>query len=233
MINPGDSTSNLFTDDPDEEKGLTLLKRLRRSFLRGLFIVIPTAITLWLLWVIFQMIDGIASPMYRHLGLNIPGLGFITAIVLILLLGIFSRYLAVKIFIRTLERIFLNLPLARSVYSGARELLHAFSPEKKSRTFREVCMIEYPRKDAYAIGFITNELNFKETDGTVKRLSNVYIPLPPNPTTGILALVPSNDVISLSMSVEQGLKLVLSAGIVTPPEFTRSEKRSSPESTTT
>ncbi|MEX2573906.1 MAG: DUF502 domain-containing protein [Balneolaceae bacterium] len=224
MIKPGDDTNRIFTEDPEDENGLTFLKRMRRSFLRGLLIVIPTAITIWVLLFIFQIIDGIASPFYRHVGLNIPGLGFITAVFLILLLGIFSRYLAVKFFIRFLERIFLNLPLARSVYSGARELLHAFSPDRKSKTFHEVCMVEYPRKGIYSIGFITNELDFREADGTKKHLSNVYIPLPPNPTTGILTLVPSDEVISLSMSVEQGLKLVLSAGIVTPPEFSQIKK---------
>ncbi len=208
-----------------EEKGSAFLKSLRQAFLRGLAIVIPVFVTIWLLWLIFQLIDGIASPFYQYIGLNIPGLGFITAVVLILLLGVFSRYLVVKFFFRMIERFFLNLPLAKSVYGGARELINAFSPDKKSGTFQEVCMIEYPRKGVYTIGFITNELNYREKDGENRRLTNVYIPLPPNPTTGMLTLVPSEEVIPLSISVEQGLKLVLSAGIVTPPELSRSKDK--------
>lgn len=205
----------------DEEKGSAFLKHIRRSFLRGLAIVIPAFITIWVLWIIFHFVDGVASPFYRYIGLNVPGLGFLTAIILILVIGLFSRNLVVKFSFHIIERVFLNMPFAKSVYSGARELINAFSPDKKGQTFRKVCMIEYPRKGIYAIGFITNELDFRETDEINKRLTNVYIPLPPNPTTGILALVPSDEVISLSISVEQGLKMVLSAGIVTPAEFSK------------
>ncbi len=214
--------------DPELDPRSTIFSNLRRSFLRGLAIIIPIAITVWVLWFIFQFIDGIASPFYEQIGLNIPGLGFITAILLILLLGIFSRYLAGKVFFRILERLFLTLPLARSVYSGARELINAFSLGQKGQTFREVCMVEYPRKGVYSIGFKTNELSFEGADGVKQKLSNIYIPLPPNPTTGILALIPSEEVISLSLSVEQGLKLVLSAGIVTPTEFSKAKIKEEP-----
>ncbi|MEX0680996.1 MAG: DUF502 domain-containing protein [Balneolales bacterium] len=209
--------------EAEEEKGSAFLKSIRKSFLRGLAIVIPVFITIWVLWFIFQVIDGIASPLYRYIGLSIPGIGFITAIILILLLGVFSRNLVVKVFFRIIERIFLNLPLAKSVYSGASELIHAFSPDQQGRTFRKVCMIEYPRKGIYSIGFITNELDFRETDSESRRLANIYIPLPPNPTTGILTMVPVEEVTPLSISVEQGMKLILSAGIVTPPELSKTK----------
>lgn len=206
-----------FTDD----SGLDFLKRLRQSFLRGLAIVIPIIITLWVLRFLFQLIDGMASPLYQYLGLTFPGLGFITAIIIIFLIGVFSRNLVVKFSFRIIDRIFLNLPLAKSVYSGALELINAFSPDKHDSAFSEVCMIEYPRKGIYSIGFITNRLTFHETDGPSRDLTNVYIPLPPNPTTGILTLVPSEDVVPLNITVEQGMKLILSAGIVTPFEITR------------
>jgi uncharacterized membrane protein len=211
-------------EESEDERGPLLLKNIRRSFLRGLAIVIPVFVTVWVLWVIFQFIDGVASPIYRYVGLNVPGIGFLTAILLILLLGAFSRYLVVKFFFQYIERFFLNLPLAKSVYSGARELINAFSPDHKGRTFREVCMIEYPRKGVYSIGFITNELDYQEADSESRRLANIYMPLPPNPTTGILALVPVEDVIPLSMSVEQGLKLVLSAGIITPSHIAKAQE---------
>ncbi|MDG5767609.1 DUF502 domain-containing protein [Balneolales bacterium ANBcel1] len=213
---------NPFKTD-EEEGGSHLLKNIRRAFLRGLAIVIPVFITVWLLWLIFQFIDGIASPFYRYVGLNIPGLGFLTAIILILLLGIFSRYLVVKFFFRVLESIFLNLPLTKTIYSGARELINAFSPDKKG-TFQEVCMIEYPRKGLYTMGFITNEIEYHDSENERADLTSVYIPLPPNPTTGMLTLIPTSEVIPLSISVEQGLKMVLSAGIVTPHEFSRMQK---------
>ncbi len=80
-------------------------------------------------------------------------------------------------------------------------------------------MIEYPRKGVYSIGFVTNEMSFRESESQFRSLTNVYIPLPPNPTTGMLALVPSEDVIPLNVTVEQGMKLILSAGIVSPEDF--------------
>lgn len=80
-------------------------------------------------------------------------------------------------------------------------------------------MIEYPRKGVYSIGFVTNEMSFRESESQSRSLTNVYIPLPPNPTTGMLALVPSEDVIPLNVTVEQGMKLILSAGIVSPEDF--------------
>jgi uncharacterized membrane protein len=223
MFNRESNVRGFSHHDPEDDPRATIFTNMRRSFLRGLAIIIPIAITVWVLWFIFQFIDGIASPFYRQIGLNIPGLGFITAVVLILFLGIFSRYLAGKVFFRILERVFLTVPLARSVYSGARELINAFSLGQKGKTFREVCMVEYPRKGVYAIGFKTNEITFEGADGKKERLANIYIPLPPNPTTGILTLVPADEVISLSISVEQGLKLVLSAGIVTPMEMSRAK----------
>ena len=233
--------SQNYRPDSDRAKSRTegLLSNLRRYFLRGLAIIIPMALTIWVLWFIFQIIDGIASPLYQYIGLNIPGIGFITAVILIFLLGFFSRNFFVTLSFRIIERIFLNLPLAKSVYSGARELINAFSPGDRAHTFQKVCLIEYPRKGVYSIGFMTNELSFKseaksrgdtqaeqisakpeDESGAPaqgdKKLTNVYIPLPPNPTTGMLTLVPSEDVIPLDLSVEQGMKLILSAGIVTP-----------------
>jgi uncharacterized membrane protein len=223
MLDGRRSTGQPMFSVHDDEPKSTIWVKLRGSFLRGLAIIIPMAITVWVLWFVFSFIDGIASPFYRGIGLNIPGLGFITGVLVILLVGIFSRYLAGKVFFRILERLFLNLPLARSVYSGARELINAFSLGSRGKTFRDVCMIEYPRKGVYSIGFKTNELVFETADGTKEHLANIYIPLPPNPTTGILVLVPSNEVISLTITVEQGLKLVLSAGIITPTEMSRSK----------
>jgi uncharacterized membrane protein len=110
MFNRESDVRGFSQHDPEDDPRATIFTNMRRSFLRGLAIIIPIAITVWVLWFIFQFIDGIASPFYRQIGLNIPGLGFITAVVLILFLGIFSRYLAGKVFFRILERVFLTVP---------------------------------------------------------------------------------------------------------------------------
>ncbi|MBP1691143.1 MAG: hypothetical protein H6Q32_495, partial [Bacteroidetes bacterium] len=90
----------------------------------------------------------------------------------------------------------------------------------KSKTFRQVIMTEYPRTGLYCIGFVTNEMPFRSAEGISKDFLNVYIPNPPNPTSGFLVLIPKDEAIKLDLSIEEGLKLVLSGGIVIPDVLT-------------
>jgi uncharacterized membrane protein len=104
----------------------------------------------------------------------------------------------------------------RSVYSAVKDLVGAFVLGDKSKTFRHVVLIEYPRPGLFCIGFVTNEMHFEYHDGRQVEFVNVYIPNPPNPTSGFLVLVPRTDAVPLALSIEEGLKLVLSGGIVLP-----------------
>ncbi|MGA9115574.1 MAG: DUF502 domain-containing protein [Bacteroidota bacterium] len=191
--------------------------QLRAAFLRGAAVIIPIGLTYWFFRALLNAIDGILSPVLeRWIGRPVPGLGFISMLVIILLVGFLSRNIAGRILFAWFETLLRSVPFVRSVYGAIKDLVGAFSPGGKGKTFREVVLIEYPRKNLYSMAFVTNEMTYTRADGTMLHLVNVYIPSPPNPTSGVLILVPREEVHPLTIGVEQGLKLVLSGGIVVP-----------------
>ncbi len=203
-------------NNESEQTHFSVWQFLRATFGRGLVLIIPLVITVWVLQGLFNAIDGIISPifdqiLYRH----IPGLGFITMIVLILIVGLLTRNLFGMALLKGVERMISSIPLARTIYSAMKDLLSAFQSGKKGRSFRQVVLVEYPRRELWTIGFVTNELTFIHA-APIPELISVYIPNPPNPTSGMLILVPKDSIRVLDMTVEDGLKLVLSGGIVTP-----------------
>ena len=188
---------------------------VRTSFGRGLVLVVPLVITWWILTFLFNAIDGTISPVFEVvLGYHIPGIGFVTMLLLIFLLGVISRNLAGRWLLAGIEGVIGRLPLARTIYGSMKEMMTSFSPAGKGRSFKDVVLVEYPRKGLATIGFATNRMTVGggEPKG---ELVSVYIPNPPNPTSGLMILVPIEAVQVLDISVEQGLKLVLSGGIVT------------------
>jgi uncharacterized membrane protein len=193
---------------------------LRNTFGRGLVVMVPVVITFWVLNILFSAVDGIASPIFdRIFERHIPGIGFITMIVLILIVGSLSRNLIARTVLRTFERLISTVPLARTIYTAMKDIISALQPGKKGRSFREVVIIEYPSPGFSTIGFVTNEISI-ENQNELEEMISVYIPNPPNPTSGFLVLVPRKSAKTLQMTVEEGLKLVLSGGIVTSGNLT-------------
>jgi uncharacterized membrane protein len=198
-----------------DEHRHTFFQILRTTFGRGLVVLIPVVITVWVLNILFEAIDGTTSWIFRLvLNKHIPGLGFVTMIVLILLVGALSRNLIGRTVFKYFERLITSLPLARTIYSATRDLFKAFQSSAKGKSFRQVVIVEYPRQGIFTVGFVTNELSLQR-DSVTDEVASVYIPNPPNPTSGMLVLVPRKQVQVLDVSVEDGLKLVLSGGIVT------------------
>jgi len=183
---------------------------VRAAFGRGVAVIVPIVITYWVLSGLFSSIDGIISPFFdRVLGQHIPGLGFITMVILIFLVGFFSRNLIGRAMGKIFERVIFSIPLARTIYGTMKDLMQIGG---KGKSFRQVVLLEYPRPGLFTIGFVTNEILL----GPQKEaMISVYIPNPPNPTSGMFILVPHGTARVLDMSVEDGLKLVLSGGIVT------------------
>ena len=193
---------------------------VRTTFLRGAVIIMPLALTVWFFIALWRAIDGILSPLYAAwLGREFPGLGFASMIVIILLVGLLTRNLLGRLFVSWFENLLRSIPFVRSVYGAIRDLVNAFSLGGKGRTFREVVLLEYPRPGLYTLGFVTNEMTLERPGEPPERLLNLYIPNPPNPTSGVLILAPERSVVHLDLTIEQGLKLVLSGGIVTPDRF--------------
>ncbi len=193
----------------------TFWGHLRTTFLRGIGVIIPLGLTYWFFAALLNGVDGILSPLLvEWIGTRIPGLGFLSMLLIILLVGLLTRNLVGRLFFAWFENFLQSIPFVRAVYSAIKDLVNAFNIGGKSKTFRQVVMVEYPRKGLYCIGFVTNEMTFRGR----KRMEfvNVYIPNPPNPTSGFLVLVPRNEAVPLDLSIEDGLKLVLSGGIVVP-----------------
>ncbi len=199
----------------------TVIASLRATFFRGIGVIIPLGLTYWVFRALLNGVDGILSPVLEGwIGRSVPGLGFISILVIIMLVGLLTRNLAGKLLFAWFEDVLLKIPLVRSVYSAIKDLVGAFAMGGKSKTFRQVILFEYPRHGLYCVGFVTNEMSYVSPEGDVKKFFNVYIPNPPNPTSGFLSLVPKEEAIQLDLSVEEGLKLVLSGGIIVPGDLT-------------
>ncbi len=204
-----------------EEQSKTIFGHIRTTFLRGIGVIIPLGLTYWFFQSMLNAVDGILRPhLDTWIGRQIPGIGFLSMVVLILLVGLLTRNLIGRLFLAWFENLVRSIPFVRSVYSAIKDLVGAFSLGGKSKTFRQVIMTEYPRPGLYCIGFVTNEMPYRGTDGLEREFLNVYIPNPPNPTSGFLVLIPKEEAIKLDLSIEEGLKLVLSGGIVIPPVLT-------------
>lgn len=194
---------------------------VRSTFLRGIGVMIPLGLTYWFFQSLLNAVDGILRPhLEEWIGRQVPGLGFISMIVLILLVGLLTRNLIGRLFLAWFENLLRTIPFVRSVYSAIKDLVSAFAIGGKSKTFRQVVMTQYPRPGLYCIGFVTNEMPCTMPDGRRIDFLNVYIPNPPNPTSGFLVLIPREEAVTLNLSIEDGLKLVLSGGIVIPEKLT-------------
>jgi uncharacterized membrane protein len=195
----------------------TLWGHIRTTFLRGIGVIIPLGLTYWFFRALLNAVDGILSPILeKWIGQAIPGLGFLSMIVIILFVGLLTRNLVGRLLFAWFEDLLRSIPFVRSVYSAIKDLVSAFGMGGKGKTFRQVVMTQYPRPGLYCIGFVTNEMRYTLPDGAVISFLNVYIPNPPNPTSGVLVLIPKEEAMVLNLSIEDGLKLVLSGGIVVP-----------------
>lgn len=203
-----------------ETERTPFLTNIRNSFMRGIAVIVPIVITLLVLSALFDAIDGIISPLTDELlGYHIPGVGFVSMLLLILLVGLMSRNLVGRFIIKFFDKLISTLPLARTIYSAIRDLISAFAISAKSKTFKNVVFVEYPRKGLYSIGFATNEVLMNLDEHLKFDLIVVYFPHPPNPTSGVMILVPRDEVKILNLTIEEGLKLVLSGGVVSKSEL--------------
>ncbi len=199
---------------------VNILTNFRNSFMRGIAVIVPIVITIIVLKTLFEAIDGIISPLTDELiGFHVPGVGFVTMLLLIMIVGLMSRNLIGRFIIKFFDKLISTLPLARTIYSAIRDLISAFAISAKSKTFKNVVVVEYPRVGLYSVGFATNEV-FMNLDGQNNTdLVSVYFPHPPNPTSGVLIFVPRDQIKVLNLTIEEGLKLVLSGGVVSKSEI--------------
>ncbi|MBN2185343.1 MAG: DUF502 domain-containing protein [Candidatus Krumholzibacteriota bacterium] len=189
---------------------------LRRKFLTGLVILLPTVLTGWILYRIFISVDNILRPIVeRYPFLDIPGLGFFTVILLILAAGVVAGNFVGSKMIDMAEAIMTRIPLVSRVYTALKQMSEVFLRHERS-VFKNAVLIEYPRHGIYAIGFVTSDCMLPCEDGTRTKYLNIFMPTTPNPTSGLFLMVRSNEVFALDCSVEEALKMVISGGAVLP-----------------
>ncbi len=193
-----------------------MFKHLRTYFLTGLFIVIPLVVTILLLIWSFNQTDAILGGLiFRIFKIRVVGLGLITLVVLITLTGLLAHnYLGRKL-ISFGENFLHKIPILSKVYGTAKQITETLTKADKN-SFRQVVLVEYPRKGIYSPGFLTSEAPV--TSFTGKKLITVLIPTVPNPVSGFLIFVPEEDVTVLDMSIEDGFKLIITAGVIQPKE---------------
>lgn len=198
--------------------------RLRNYFLTGLIIVGPVGITLYIVWWFITLIDGWVKPLIPEqylpdsiLPFSVPGLGLIIAVTALILIGAFTANLFGRTLVNYGERLVNQMPIVRSVYRAIKQIFETILSQS-SASFQNVGLIEYPRKGLYAVVFISTATKgeIRTKAGDHDELFSVFLPTTPNPTSGFLLFVPRADVTVLDMSVEDGAKLVISAGLVVP-----------------
>ena len=210
------------TDLPQAHRSVRLTTRLRRYFVTGLATLFPAVVTLYLLLVVFRFADGLLGRFINRYwlatyGYEIPGLGLVMTVALILVVGVLSSHLFGQLLFRGVEAWFGNLPFIRRIYQPVKQLAKfLFDQGEEQAAFRRVVLVSYPRLGTYSIAFVTNETTTTAT-GEPRTLLTVLIPTTPSPLTGPVIFVPKEEAIPLTMSVEEAFKLIVSGGIVTSP----------------
>ena len=194
-----------------------LVKKLRTQFLAGLLIIVPIGATVLILVWIFVAIDNILQPTISSIfGHAIPGLGFAITIVLIYLAGVIGTNVVGRKLLHYGESLLRKVPVVRQLYTGTKQILESFSAPGKTG-FMQVVLVEFPRKGMKTIGFITNE----SSDRSGEKLVNLFIPTAPNPTSGFMQIAREDEFIRTDISVDDALKMIVSAGRMLPEEVSK------------
>jgi len=197
-------------------------RRIRNVFITGLLITLPVAITFFILKFLFLNLDAL-SPVFTKLlitagapipeGYRIPFLGFAMTFLIILLAGMLTTNIFGKKLLYLGEAIVAKIPFVRSIYRGTKQVVVSFA-NADTDSFKKVVLIEFPRRGLHAIGFVTGETRGEVQEHTADQVINVFVPTTPNPTSGFLIFAPKDEVQEIAMSIEDGIKYVVSGGIV-------------------
>jgi len=194
--------------------------RLKRYFGAGLLVILPVFITAYVLFFIFRFIDGMWGKLLnvylkKHYGFTVPGIGIMLGLFTVLVVGFIATNFFGRRIIHALENWVIKFPVIRQIYMPARQIVNSFI-DQENGAFKKVVLVEYPSKDLWSIGFLTND-SFEEVQAKVgEELLHVFIATTPSPLTGFLVLVPKRSVRFLDIAVEDGIKLIVSGGIVKP-----------------
>jgi len=188
--------------------------RLRQHFVTGLLTVTPLVITGWILWRFYQAVDGTLRPLLERIVFlrdYVPPffltlLGVLASLLLLVLIGMITRTLIGVAFFGLFERLINRIPIIKSIFSVTKQISGVLLADNR-QAFQRVVMFEYPRRGIWSLGFITH-------DDPARDIVHVFLPTTPNPTSGFMLLVPRADALVLPMTVEEGIRLIISGGAV-------------------
>lgn len=200
-------------------------RRLRNIFITGILITVPVAFTLFILNFLFKLLDNLVVPWFIKTLIRVgtpipedfrlPGLGLILIVLLIFVIGVLTQSFLGGKLVKLGEMIVDRIPVVRSIYTGAKQVVTTIA-KADTKAFRKVVLVEFPRKGIYSLGFITGYTEGEVQELTNAKLVNVFVPTTPNPTSGFLVFVANEEIIELTMTIEDGIKFIISVGIVTP-----------------
>ena len=192
---------------------------LKLRFIAGIFVTLPAFVTAWILWVFWSKIDDFFEPMYIQIfGRPVPGLGFLTAVAIILIMGTIARNVVGRRVLVLGDKLLLRVPVFRLLYPSIKMLIDSFSPERRG-SFKAVVLVQHPREGTWAFAFVTSELILESPIGKGEMVT-VFVPTN-NLYLGDVVVVPRSDVIFTGLTVEEGLRVILSAGTATPMRLPR------------
>jgi uncharacterized membrane protein len=201
------------------------LRELRNAFFTGLVLLAPLGVCVFVINFLLASVGEPASNIFFgwiKAQLPLPGVYFINlvsvliVVALITILGYASHYLLGKWILRHAENVMLRVPFVGLVYRTTKQIVDTFRSQQKA-VFQKVVLIEFPRRGAYAVGFITSTAHGELQHRTEKKVINVFVPTTPNPTSGFLVVCPVDEIIELDMTIGDGMKLIISGGAVVPP----------------
>jgi len=197
------------------------MKTLRTYLVAGMLIWVPVIITVFVIRFLISVSDRalLLIPLrYRPeeiLGFNVPGLGLIFALLVLFVTGVLALNFLGKYIVEGWERLMSRIPVVRTIYHGARQIAETVFADN-SKAFSKVCLIQYPREGAWSLCFQTSTEVGEVQARTQRNVVSVFIPTTPNPTSGFVIILPKEDVIELDMTVDEGLKMIISLGVVVP-----------------
>ncbi len=206
-----------MTKMPKKKTKISVFSRLRNYFFTGIFVLIPIGITLYLTLFLIKISSKILPKELNpnhYIPYNIPGLEIIISLILITIIGWLSLTFIGKRLVLIIEAVLNRIPILRTIYSSAEQLIENFSQDNKSK--KSVVLVQYPRQGVWAIGFATKENSGKIKEAIGQETMNVFVPTTPNPTSGFLLMFPKKDIIFLDLTFEEASKFVVSAGSINP-----------------
>ncbi|MBN1505076.1 MAG: DUF502 domain-containing protein [Candidatus Eisenbacteria bacterium] len=194
-----------------------VLRFLRSKLIAGVLFLIPLGVTYFVLKLIFNSVDNILAPYVENLiGRDIPGLGLAATLILVLLAGLVATNIFGRHMLSYIDRGLSKIPIVSGIYVSTKQFVEAIGATN-TKSFKRVVLIEYPRRGLITFAFVTKDAyTVVGKDGTKCEVVNVFVPSTPNPTTGFLIILPKSQVIGVDLTVEEGVKMIVSGGIIVP-----------------